>query len=85
MVSFMSGKEAVYRFSKRQRPIVRVQLENPHAPDVLPFGLPALIDTGADASVVPASLCPFLGHSFEKGLSESFTSGIGKGTGCEKD
>jgi hypothetical protein len=73
----MNGKKAVYQFDKR--PIVWVKLENPHDPSALPIEVPALIDTGADTSAVPAQLCPLLGHSFENGISESFASGIGKG------
>jgi hypothetical protein len=46
---------------------------------VLPIEVLALVDTGAYASAVPAQLCPFLGHSFENGMSESSASGIGNG------
>ena len=73
----MSGS-VKYRFSRS--PIVWVKLENLHAPSVLPIEIPALIDTGADGSAIPASLCPYLGHSFEKGQSESAVSGVGQGT-----
>ena len=75
----MNGKEAVYRFDERQRPIIWVKLENPHDPSASPIEVPALIDTGADASAVPAHFCRFLGHSFENGISESSVSGIGSG------
>ena len=68
----MNGKKAVYQFDKR--PIVWVKLENPHDHSALPIEVPALIDTGADTSAVPAQLCPLLGHSFENGISESFAS-----------
>ena len=74
----MSGKKAVYPFD--YHPIVWVKLENPHDPSALPIEMPALIDTGAYASAVPAHLCPLLGHSFENGISESSVSGIGEGT-----
>ena len=73
----MSGNIVV--FPLRDSPFVRVKLENPHA-SVQPIEILALVDTGAYASAIPASFCPFLGHSFEKGLSESLTTGIGAGS-----
>ena len=73
----MSGK-ALYSFVNR--PLVKVRLENPHNPSSLPLEVLALVDTGADSSAIPASFCPFLGHSFENGLAESSVSGVGQGT-----
>ena len=72
----MSGK-AVYQFDKR--PMVWVRLENLHDSSAASVDVPALIDTGADFSGIPARFCPLLGHSFENGLSESTVSGVGKG------
>lgn len=62
-----------------KRPIVWLFLENPHNPDNKGFRCPALIDTGADRSVVPHALCGELGHVFESGHSPSSTRGIGQG------
>ena len=64
----MSNKKAVYRFDNQ--PIVRVKLENPHDSSALPVHMPALIDTGAYASAMPAYLCQLLGHSFENGITD---------------
>ena len=77
-MSLLSAKKAVYRFDNQ--PIVRVRLENPRDASVAPVEVRALIDTGAYASAIPASLCQLLGHSFEDGLSGSLASGIGAGT-----
>ena len=77
-MSLSSEKKAVYRFDNQ--PIVRVRLENPHGDSIASVEMRALIDTGAYASAVPASLCRLLGHSFEDGLSESLASGVGAGT-----
>ena len=76
----MNGKETVYRFDEDQRPTVWVKLENPHDPSVAPVEIQALIDTGACASAIPVRLCRFLGHTFEKGTSESRAAGIGTGS-----
>ena len=74
----MSGKKAVYQLV--DRPLITVRLENPHDPSAPPIEVPALVDTGADTSAVPAYLCQFLGHTFENGTSEATVSGIGTGT-----
>jgi hypothetical protein len=73
----MNGKKVEYRLD--ERPIVGVKLENPHNPSVTPIEVPALVDTGADSVLIPASYCPLLGHSFDKGLSKSATTGVGVG------
>lgn len=75
----MCSKKAVYQFVNATRPIVQILLENPHDSSVKPIQYPALIDTGAYTSVVPAFLCRALGHTFEDGLFESTASGIGEG------
>jgi len=72
----MSGS---VRYLFEINPVVWVRVENPHSLCELFIHFPALIDTGADATVIPKKLCVFLGHSFEKGLSESRTAGIGSG------
>lgn len=62
-----------------KRPIVWLFIENPHSPENRGFRYPALVDTGADRSVVPHTLCRELGHAFDAGLSPSDAGGIGKG------
>ncbi len=62
-----------------KRPIVWLFIENPHDGKNPGFRFPALIDTGADRSVVPHRLCRILGHAFEAGFSPSHAGGIGKG------
>jgi len=47
----MNGK-AVYQFDKR--PMVWVRLENPHDSSTASVDVPALVDTGADFSAIPA-------------------------------
>ena len=76
-MSLLSAKKAVYRFDNQ--PIVRVRLANPRDASVAPVEVRALIDTGAYASAIPASLCQLLGHSFENGTLESSVRGIGNG------
>lgn len=62
-----------------KRPIVWLFIENPHDERNPGIRFPALIDTGADRSVVPRRLCRILGHAFEAGFSPSHAGGIGKG------
>lgn len=62
-----------------KRPIVWLFIENPHDEKNPGFRFPALIDTGADRSVVPHRLCRVLGHKFDAGFSPSHAGGIGKG------
>lgn len=62
-----------------KRPIVWLLIENPHDDTKPPFRFPALIDTGADRSVVPHKLCKVLGHTFDAGHSPGQAGGIGKG------
>ncbi len=61
------------------RPVLWLALDNLHGAldeDIL---FPALVDTGASASVAPRALCEKLGHVFEAGTSPSSASGIGAG------
>ena len=72
----MCSKKATYQITKGIRPIVWILLENPHDASIEPIQVRALVDMGADASLIPSYLCQALGHSFEEGLSESSASGI---------
>ena len=56
----MSGK-AIYQFDKR--PIVWVRLENPHDSSTASVDVPALVDTGADFSAIPASFAPLYSYA----------------------
>ena len=62
-----------------KRPLAWLYLENLHDPGGAGFRHPALVDTGADRSVVPRDLCKHLGHVFEAGTSPSTTGGVGAG------
>jgi len=62
-----------------KRPLVWLFLENLHDPDGEGFRYPALVDTGADCSAVPFSLCKHLGHVLEAGTSPSTIGGVGAG------
>ena len=76
----MFPKKATYQFAHGLRPIVRIRLENLHDSAAESVLFPAVVDTGASLTVVPAYLCRYLGHSFEDGLSVPSISGIGDGT-----
>ncbi len=65
--------------SALKRPIVWLLIENPHDAEKPGFRFPALIDTGADRSVVPHKLCNILGHTFDAGHSPGQAGGIGNG------
>ncbi len=62
-----------------KRPIIWLLIENPHDDGKPAFRFPALIDTGADRSVVPHKLCGILGHTFDAGHSPGQAGGIGNG------
>jgi hypothetical protein len=65
--------------SALKRPIIWLLIENPHDEERPGFRFPALIDTGADRSVVPHKLCKVLGHTFDAGHSPGQAGGIGNG------
>lgn len=67
---------------RTKRPLVWLFIENPHDENNRGFRFPALIDTGADRSVAPVKLCGILGHTFDKGFSQSHAGGIGNGRIC---
>ncbi len=83
-MSFSTNKRVIFPFlslskASTKRPLVWLFLENPHNPENKGLRFPALIDTGADRSVVPHYMCKELGHDFDAGYSPSTIGGIGNG------
>ena len=63
-----------------RRPLLWLLVENPHNPAINGIRCPALIDTGADRSLIPYTFCRQLGHVFENGVASKNASGIGQGS-----
>ena len=61
------------------RPILWVMMENAHG-DGSGLVLPALIDTGADSTVVPRHFCEKTGHVYDAGDKGPEMIGVGAGT-----
>ena len=62
-----------------KRPYLRVEFINPHNGGVLKTY--ALIDTGADECVLPATFAQMLGHDLTKGTVYPISSANGQGVG----
>ena len=59
------------------KPLLWLLLTNRHDPHARSQIWPAIIDTGADLSTAPESLCPMIGHDFARGAPVDPVTGLG--------